>query len=399
MISTFIRYISMDKLISKVLIFTISLLVTFSCNKDEPGHKEENPDDLRRVILVYAVNKNNLAYDFKNDSREMLEAMKNVDLSKYQLLVFRTNSDSDCGLYRVSRPKGGEAEFTLVKSYPRDVPATDPDRIREVIDEALSLYKNAAYDLILWGHGMSWKPYFTNHTIVTPPMSYGYGGEYNPSNSNTDWTEIDELANAIPDHTFNTIWFDCCYMTGIEVIYQFRNKCTTFVGYPTEVYSDGMPYEIVLPYLISETPDVTGAAQDFFNSFNDKGYPVTVAVVDMRNIEPVASTCREIVVAGDLRPESKNLINYSRTYSSPFYDFREFFEETANLNNRSDLAGRLRDDVSRAVVYSAAADKDFNLHTWDPERISGLSTHYYKGSSSADEEYYRSLDWFVRVYL
>lgn len=390
---------NMNKLISKFFILSISLFLTFSCKKDEPESEVDNTDDIRRVMLVYAVNKSNLSYDFDNDCKEMLAAMENVDLNKFALLLFRTDSETDCGLYRVTRPKGEKIEFTLLKNYPRDMPSTNPDRIEEVITDALARYKNATYDLILWGHGMSWKPFFTDHTIVTPPLVYGFGGEYNPSSSNTDWTEIDELAHAIPDHRFETIWFDCCYMTGIEVIYQLREKCTTFVGYPTEVYSDGMPYDRVLPYLIREAPDVTGAARAFYESFNDKNYPVTVAVVDMQQLEPLASACREIIASGDERPYARDLINYSRTTSSPFYDFREFFSRTADLNNRAELADALEDAVERAVVYSAASDKDFNLREWDPERISGLSTHYYKGGQSNEEEYYRSLDWFVRVYF
>ena len=230
-------------------------------------------------------------------------------------------------------------------------------------------------------------------------MAYGFGGEYNPSSSNTDWTEIDELARVIPDHRFDIIWFDCCYMTGIEVVYQFRNKCSTFVGYPTEVYSDGMPYDRVLPYLMQMEPDVVGAARTFYNSFNDKNYPVTVAVVNMSRIEPLASVCHEIIGAGSERPSVRNLINYSRTASSPFYDFREFFTQTATLNSRYDLSEKLETAVDNAVIYSAASDRDFNMRYWDRNRVSGLSTHYYIGGQTKEEEYYRSLDWFGRVYL
>lgn len=127
-------------------------------------------------------------------------------------------------------------------------------------------------------------------------MLYGYGGE-----SNRDYINVDELADAIPDSRFETIWFDCCYMAGIEVIYQFRNKCRTFVGYPTEVWLEGMPYDMTLPFLMKTVPDITGAARTFFDYYNEVRDPVTVTVVDMSKLEPVADAAKAVYASGSVR--------------------------------------------------------------------------------------------------
>ncbi len=369
-------------------------------NEELPGNDTEpEAEDVRRAVLVYAVNRSSLSADFIQDSQEMLEAMRLVDNDKYQLLVFKTDSESQCGLYRAAKNSSGDYGFKLIKSFPRDVTSTHPDRIEEVAEYALNMYPAASYDLVFWGHGMSWTPYFTNHNVAGTPMQHSYGGEYNPDSSSLDWTEIDELADALPDNKFDTVWFDCCYMSGIEVIYEFRDKCSTFVGYPTEVWQYGLAYDRVLPYLMRENPDVVGAARAFYDYYEETKSPVTVAVINMSALENVAEVAREIVHSGPDRPEEDVLLNYSRSANSPFYDFTQFFSLTATLNGRNDLAGSLKQAMRTMVTFHAESDNNFYDRPWDVSSISGVSTHYFKNSDLIEESYYRTLDWYARIYL
>ncbi|MCI1647799.1 MAG: clostripain-related cysteine peptidase [Bacteroides sp.] len=36
--------------------------------------------------------------------------------------------------------------------------------------------------------------------------------------------EIDQLADALPDHVAEYIWFDVCLMESVEALYELRNK-------------------------------------------------------------------------------------------------------------------------------------------------------------------------------
>lgn len=382
----------------------LSLLLSAGCGNDgeEPGNSGflfPDPENVSRVVVVYAVNRSSLVYDFDDDSEEMLRAMSAVDTDSNQLLVYKTDSATETGLYRVVKDAAEGCRFEIVRSYRRDETSTHPDRMREVLDDALGLFPNAAYDLIFWGHGTSWRPYFSDHAVVEPPVLYGYGGEYSQTGgSQTDWTDLDELAGAVPDGRFETIWFDCCYMTGIEVVYQFRDKCSTFVGYPSEVWDKGMQYDEVLPYLFAESPDITGAAKTFYGFYAERNQPVTVAVIDMAGIEDLADVAASVISSGNLRPLTTGLLDYSRTKSSPFYDFQQFFRLVAELNGAPELADDLAEAVAKTVVYHAASDKDFNGRPWDSSSVSGLSTHFYRGTDTRDESYYRTLDWYKRVY-
>lgn len=388
------------KLIRIYTLLTVLALVSVCCSSPEGDpHPGPSHDDrhVQRTVLVYAINKSSLSANFVDDSAEMLRAMDKIDASKFRLLLYRTDSNNECGLYEAVKGKTGGFEFVKRVGYKRDVTSTNPERISKVMKDALALFPNSSYDLIFWGHGMSWRPYFSDHEVL-PVRPKSYGGEYNPSGSNLDWTDIDELADAIPDHRFETMWFDCCYMAGIEVVYQMRDKCKTFVGYPTEVWEDGMQYEEVLPCLLRETPDVIGGAKEFFDHYCNDDDPATVAVIDMTNIEKVADAARAALMSGEARPSVSGLLNYSRSHSWPFYDFRQFFTLTAVANGSQEAAAAVEKAVGEAVVYSAAYPTDFNGRQWNVSDISGLSTHFYRGLDSDSEKYYRSLDWYKRVF-
>lgn len=383
------------------LLLIIPLLLLAGCDKDEPQNSEndrQKDKNVIRTVLVYAVNRSSLSYDFDEDCAEMLLAMEKIDAGKFRLLVYYTVSETECGLFEARKSKEGQFMFKKRKSYARDVTSTHPDRIKMVMDDALGLYPDAAHDLIFWGHGTSWRPDFSDHVIVPKVSPKGYGGEYNPDGTNLEWTAVDELADALPDHKFQTIWFDCCYMTGIEVVYEMRDKCSLFVGYPTEVWENGLQYDLVLPYLFRDKPDVIGAAQAFYGSYAEKQSPVTVAVIDMSKLEMLADVAKAALRSGDKRPETSLLLNYSRMRNWPFYDFRQFFRLTAEYNGDFAVSEAVGKAVAETVVFSAAFGKDFNEREWNTAEISGLSTHYYRGTYTDAEVFYRSLDWYKRVY-
>lgn len=381
------------------------MLSLFSCSdNDEPTPAEDkDAEKVTRTILIYAINNSSLATDFSDDSREILKGVKDAAQSDARVLLYRYDNENTCGLYRVDMDKNAETYFQLIKSYERKQTSTSPDRINEVITDALALYPNAQYDMIFWGHGSSWAPYFTGHDIVNNGPQKAYGGEYDGGKDSkgypsTNYTEIDELARAIPDHRFQTIWFDCCYMGGIEVIYQLRNKCDFFVAYPTEIYSPGMPYDKTLPYLMNQEHNLVAAAGTIADFYNNSRY--TVAVIDMSKLEPVADVAARVFKTGEIRPDKRALLIYSRynTVSVPLVDLRQYLTETATLNGNASLAEEIADAIDNMVIFHAESQFDFEGNYWDVSKISGISISPFTNGTTKEDDYYRTLDWYHRVY-
>ena len=397
------------EILKKTFIFTISAFLFLSCGKDggdlSIGILDVKPEEVKNTVLIYAVNNSSLSYYFNEDASEMLKAASKVDLTKNRILLYKTIADNKCGLYTVdAKTDGSDPFFTLVKQYDRDVTSTHPDRIKEVIDHSLSLYPNSSYDLVFWGHGMSWRPYFTDHKIDVP-MDYAYGGEYtggkNPNGTlKTDWTEINDLAAAVPDHKFETVWFDCCYMSGIEVMYEFKDKCNTFVAYPSEVWDRGLPYDLVLPYLLDSDHDLVAAADSFYQYYAKSYEPVTVAVMDMSKMEKVADKTKDLIGSLQIMPNLNSIFNYSygRPTYSPFYDLNDLMKNISQDNNQEDRYKAFKMALDEFILYHAESDYDFSLRKWDSSKINGINSYLYLGNGSKDEAFYKTLAWYKRVY-
>lgn len=367
-------------------------------------------DGVGQMVLIYAVNHNNLSGDLKKNERDMLEAMKVYDVNKCKLLVYKYTA-SNPGLYEVAS-NGADREFRLIKEYDKSILSVTAERVSQVIEDAVSFYPDFNKDLFFWGHGSGWvNPNKYSPTkvvtgadskIVTPQS---FGGEYK---GDTDYTsvyiDIDELAAAVPDNVFDILWFDCCYMSSIEVAYQFRNKCNIYVGYPTEIMADGLPYAKVLPTVFSRSPKA--GADELYKYYTEKSSPepVTVAVMDMGKIGDVADVAKSIYALGENRPSVVGMQDYSRYRNAPYYDFGQYMRSYINMNVSEEDAGfkdskmvELQNALNDFVIYKKASEVDFNYPTGNPilpENYSGLSTHNYLGLNTEREVFYRKLDWY-----
>lgn len=393
------------------LIIIISLLTVLcagckhSKNEPEPEPQPVNPDG---VTIVYAINKSSLSGNFMQDTAEMKAAMVNVDMSRQRLLVYLTESTSKTGLYELQQiGKKKVLAWRKVKEYDRQQTSTAPAVIKRVIADALSVYPDAEHSLIFWGHGTAWTPGFSGHEtrnggLAEVPAQYGYGGEYGKGNE-WQWAEITDIADAIPDGAFRTIWFDCCYMSSIEVAYQLRNKTKMYVAYPTEVWDEGLNYNDVLPYIMRKNQDLTRAAAEFYSYYNDKSDAVTVSVMDMSKIEAVAEATRALMQQyPDNLDKVRGVSDYRRkSIHNPdgygYYDMMQLLK----LKDQGELWQGVQDSMNRFVVYHAESSRDFNNRQWVQTPLCGVSMHSLGeyGQKEADHEpFYRTLDWYKAVY-
>lgn len=391
------------------ILFFIVLLV--GCrHQEEPfnGNKE-----VRQMTLIYAVNNNNLSYDLKVNEDQMLKAMENVDPEEYKLLLYKYTSDG-YGLYEVCNVNG-RLQFVLLKSYEKSIPAVSADRISNVINDALGAYPGVPSNLFFWGHGLGWiNPYKYSSTVIGKnassesvehlPEVYAFGGEYVEEDNvrNTVYIDLDQLADAIPDGKFDMIWFDCCYMSCIEVAYQLRNKCNTYVAYPTEIMGEGLPYNLVFPHIIGDNVDRVEAAKALYGYYTGKYSldPVTVAVMDMESIDGVAEAAKRIIASGNILPSIAGMQNYSRMKGVGYYDFGQYMRKYADVNGKSSDADveQLNLALKKFVIYSDASELDFRGYPIDKSNFSGLSVHNFANVNSAMDDYYRKLDWYKHVW-
>ena len=393
---------------------SLSSFLFYSCG-DEPVDPSDSTQrekmNFKRTVLLYAVASNNLYSSCEDDMLEILKGAESCDLNSCSMLVYMVGYQPEASLMEVVKNKYGEIEYHTIKEYDRNEYSTDPRRLSEVISDVNRLRKSDKYGLILWSHGTGWSDSDIQHPALgegesLPVVSYSFGMDSNGGKS--DYMNIDELAKAIPSGMFDFIWFDACYMSGIETVYQLRDKCDTFVGYPTEVWSYGMPYDQTLPLILKAQPNLIAAADVFTDYYKGIDMSWTIAVVRTSGLDRVAETARDVYKEA-VGPVEGSLIKYSRSPCGPFYDFGQMtsaFELPQGNNTPHDKAvEEFKDALADVVLYKSSSEYNFNYpgygiirDEWliDTEAFSGLNCRYFHNADDlvADGGYYLTLDWY-----
>lgn len=379
-------------------------LLFYSCGGSDGPDEPSGPN--KRTVLVYAVASNDLYGNLIDDKNEMLEAAGKMNMNGMSMIVYQITPYENPKLLEIRRQPDGMYGFSTIAEYDKSLYSTDPRRISQVISDVARMCPAENYGLILWSHGTGMDPSFSTHStrseeVVAPfagsgmVFSFGSDNDKDKNPNYYDKIDIDELADAIPGGMFDFIWFDACYMSGIEMAYELRDKCDYFVAYPTEVYRPGMPYHLTMPYFLRETPDLVGSANAFFDYYvNDAA---TVAVMDMSKIEDVAEACKEVYPGSPAIQESGLLKYTTQRTIGPFYDFGQVTKEKA-LGKNVDIS-TFNKAMSEFVIWKAATEYDFNFRPISQDNYSGISCHLFDPDSGSEkDDYFMTLDWYKRVW-
>ncbi len=192
-------------------------------------------------------------------------------------------------------------------------------------------------------------------------------------------------------------------MANIETIYQLRNHCEKYVGYCTEIPSEGAPYDVIVPLLSQKNFSLNDAAMATYEWYllqpgNRRSCPISITSTEI--LDNVAATAKTLVphdISG-FSISTVGLQNYGLKKGIYFYDLIQSFEKIAAENNVTN--SMVRDFVTaveKSVVFKRTTETSIGIQI-DPEHYSGLSCSLPFFLTEPVLEYYRHLDWWKDVY-
>lgn len=374
----------MAKFLYKILICLTLAFTAAGCS----GHND-GPDvsEAPRAVLVYMVANNSLGqyhYDL-SDLEEMKIAAKAGDLKDSRLFVYHHSRDARPVLKEIT-PNGEH----IVRQYDTSASSVSSARMTQVISDFTNSAPAATRGIILWSHGSGWieNGIVENAAAVNAadatvsPLSFGDdGGRY---------MNVTTLARVLQGKGFDYIYFDCCYMAGVEVVYELRRCADYIVGSAIELPSDGMPYDKTLRYLMKKDADLVGAARTTFNHYDNmtgQSRTCAMSVIKTAALDDLADATRSVYA----------LNNASSTGFAPqpfmtskcyLFDFGKYVDDLASAS--AELKAKFDRALDEAVVYKASTPA-----IWDRLTLtyhSGLST-YLPDFSTADRYNYDNLQW------
>lgn len=377
MIMKFIKYISL---------LSAAVLLLTGC-KDEPQQRVTE-----RTVLVYMAANNSLgslSYDAK-DINEIKEAVVAGALGKTgRLMLFHAPTDGSKTLFEVM-PDGS---FVTVREYDASELVVSSDFMLKVFNDAKSYAPANDYGLIMWSHSLGW----TQNGI----------SDDGPSATPKSWGEdrgrtmnISTLARVLKASPWSWIYFDCCYMGSVEVMYEFASVLPFMVASASEIPLDGMPYQKNLPLFFKSQPDLVGAARntyDYYNNLSGMDRTATISVFDLSGMQSLADATKPIYKESEIvTPSSFTNLPLTLDRVPLFYDLGVYVRGLCETNAIDiNLLESWNKSYNKVVVYHAATPMLWSQISL--ENFSGMSTFIPRSESDLTYRGYDTLKWYTEV--
>ncbi|MDE6527872.1 MAG: hypothetical protein K2L78_02350 [Muribaculaceae bacterium] len=384
----------------KIIALLCMLPFVSACSGDEPAPEPDpQPAEVGRTVLVYMVARNSLGtYDFDTDDiREMSEAARNGAFGKNRLILFHSTYGSAPSLKEVT-PDG----VKVLKSYSQSFSAVESRNMSAVIADVKAVAPARRYGIVLWSHADGWMQTGISDVDGRKRAFGDDGGKC---------MNVTTLANVLRGEDFDFVYFDCCFMGGVEVAYQLRDVTGRVVASPSELPSPGMPYDKTLPFLMADEADVAGAAKATFDSYNaltGNARTCTMTVVDTGLLPDLAEKVRELYM---MHPQLGSVADVQQfagvrsSFYNRYFDLGHYMELLSRGEDAYSEACRAASEMlGRCVVYSDATpylwEHDaFNSIGYEVkvDNYSGLSTFILQNPSMSTVSGYDELDWYRDV--
>lgn len=389
----------MYKFLLKIFAIIFAFAPFTACDEgDEPAVKEPVPPVVHRTVLVYMVADNTLGTSYgsdQDDLNEMIKGAKAGALNGGRMLVYHNRPKTSSG----NPPQMLEITadgMKVLKTYPDDptVYSVDPERITEVMADMKSLAPADDYGLVLWSHANGW----LGGTGENDSHYRAFGDDRGYH------ITVQTLAKTLENERFSFIYFDCCLMGCIEVIYELRDIAPIMVACPTELSIDGMPYDRNMPLMFSHDTDMenamVSAAENTYKYYeadeNGYGDGCQIAVYDTRQLDGLADATRDIYRTVSVIDPGTTLVQcFNTPYSIKYiFDMDNLMEYFVRVSH-PELLEAWREAWREVVVYGIATRTGIGGVYFD--RFCGLGTFAIDQKSDITWRGYNTLQWWKDV--
>lgn len=352
-----------------------------ACSDDDETEPESTPvESYSKVVIAYMMAENSLNNHSPLDVEEMKQGASSIP-ADCRLVVFLDNT----ALPRLLEfgPQGMRTLATLST----DVCSTDSAQMDGILTAIRQRYPAQTYGLILWSHGSGWIPQHAESAASGAPKRRTIGIDNNQNTLSNTGREmnIGTLRHVLEHHPkMEFIFFDACYMQGIETAYELKDVTDYLIGSPAETPGRGAPYDDLMPALFDRPLQPERFLEIIYNEYaNSSG--VLLSAVRCDELEALAAATQphvQALFAGRTEVSTTGVQAYGvyrrETFYRPeFFDMNDFMYR--HLEPDDYEAWKVQFD--RAVCARKATVKwpssippyYFTPILTNPERYGGLS--------------------------
>lgn len=368
-----------------LILFAIIVLASCGGNDDPVNPvKPFVPTKTKNTLFVfmpYTANNNggnSLYYSLKGNIEDMERAIEQEKgLGNSQLIVFISENIKTSHLIYIGYNKNkGKCQRDTLKTY-TDYDYTIPDGITSLLTTIKQMAPADNYSMIIGCHGEGWMP------KPKSTQTRYFGGTAIP----IDISNFNEgIKNA--GMKMNFILFDDCYMSGIEVAYQLRESSNYLIASTSEMIAYGIPYHIILKYLLYDTPDYDALCRDFTSFYKTYTYNLTpmpygtIAVTDLGYTEEMATFMKTVNSTHTFdidKIDDVQDLDVEHYTPTVYFDFGSYLRVLCGNDANTYTEGtKLLDKLvpykgTTGMIYSGAGNKSLKLKEYSGLTISDPS--------------------------
>ena len=356
-------------------------------------HDPEREAKKRQVVLMYLAGNNSLSPEGEADYTHLSESwLPQVNDRERIFLVYHHFTDQNPVLLRLYQDRKGYPVKEIIKEYPFETNSASPQTLTTVLADAEAAWPSARHGLILWSHSSGFLPagYYVDPKEQAGGgaslLSFGedYGSEM----------ELSELREALSPYHYDFILFDCCLMANVEVAYELRNNCDYMVFSPTEILSDGFPYESIIQPLFTLSPEeaskqVCKKYMELYRAQSGAYQSATISLVKTDGLNQLAAACKPI-----FQQHHDQILTIDRSSIQPYFRYNKHW-----FYDLDDFVGRVATDaeyrtfisaLDQAVIYKDATESFLSI---DITHYSGLSIYIPRPEYTVLNNFYKTLQW------
>lgn len=398
----------MPRIFSHISILTaLALALLSSCLKETADPMPEPT----RVLLVYVGTDNNLS----GYEQVKLQGLRDgwTGRTTDHIIAYIDDRSGDARLIEISNLPPGQ-QPRRIASYSTENSA-DAATLSRVIGDVHTSFPADSYGLLVFSHASGWLPQGVYNAFASgkipdtvsrhcnEPETKQSGNDNNSTRSiiidGTNEMELTDFAAAIPDGMFDYIVFEACFMAGIEVAWELRNKAPYIFASGAEIVDPGFAptYSTATGKILGQ--DLAGFGRGVFThtltyAESNPQRSAAYSVIRTAGLDALAAfvhnNCdftRKVDITAIQR--------FDRLAAATlFFDFGDYYGRLLDNNTQQAEFARLLDGC---IPWKAATEtfmtQSASYNGFSINRHSGLTTYIPQPSFPGLNAFYHKLGW------
>lgn len=309
----------------KIILLTVCVLFFAACSND--NNEDDSPT---RTVLVYISAESSLSSFANTDMKELLTGAAKLKAGQ-KLVVYLDRAGTSC-IYLLDRTSTTATQ--PVYTFSENMDSSDPTTLATVLDWMKANAPAPEYGIVLWSHADGWiPPLNTDYSTKSFGIDDGNGRFATNRGTSMSVPDLSSTLTASGIH-FRYIFFECCFMQGIEVAYAMRNNAEYIIGSPTSTPSDGAYYvdEIASGFFSSNPADIASTYYtDVANQVSSTYWQgLVVSAIKTSELDSLASLTTELfqknsIDIDNLNPDMDGVQAYAN-YTQVLYYKPDYFD-------------------------------------------------------------------------